>query len=172
MLNLCGFAWIGGSLESRINPAGLFLLPTSSGDSAVAPFGTMGFLWIVGESVLEQDDSGKGQVRWGDFNNTWGKRFSCLSNVLRKYVTLDGTWHWIVKFWSKHNFFIHQANCEIDLDCLMNQLRNKDMVRGHQHLGKCFKFVLFTERFAEIGDYGWNLTSEMPASKTRWTRHL
>ena len=29
------------------------------------------------------------------------------------------------------------------------------------------KFVLFTERFAEIGDYGWNLTSEMPASKTR-----
>ena len=63
MLNLCGFAWIGGSLESRINPAGLFLLPTHSGDSAVAPFGTMGFLWIVGESVSEQDDSGKGQVR-------------------------------------------------------------------------------------------------------------
>ena len=63
MLNLCGFAWIGGSLESRINPAGFFLLPTHSGDSAVAPFGTMGFLWIVGESVLEQDESGKGQVR-------------------------------------------------------------------------------------------------------------
>ena len=63
MLNLCGFAWIGGSLESRINPAGFFLLPTYSGDLAVAPFGTMGLLWIVGESVLEQDESGKGQVR-------------------------------------------------------------------------------------------------------------